>query len=144
MKRVSRFLIVLLVVGVSAAVVLPSIRADEHPQDRCSDQTLRGGYAYSAEGYVGQAPGSFTPIAEAGVYDFDGSGNFSTKNTISVGGTIIPRTAIGTYTVSGDCTGTASITGGVTFAFAIERRASGMHLVVTTPTVTVRGTMDQQ
>jgi hypothetical protein len=144
MKNTIRFLTVLLAVGILAVVVLPSVRAEEHQQDRCSNQTLRGGYAYSADGYVGQAPGPFTPVAEAGVYDFDGSGNFSTKNTISFGGTIIPRTATGTYAVNGDCTGTASIAGGVSFGFAIERGASGMHLVVTTPTVTVRGTMDKQ
>lgn len=143
MKSGIRFLIVLLALAVSTVAGLPSASAEEQPQDRCSTQTLRGGYAYSADGYVGQAPGPFTPIAEAGVYDFDGSGNLSTKNTLSFDGTIIPRTATGTYTVNGDCTGTASVTGGVTFAFMIERGGKGMHLVVTTPGVTVRGTMDK-
>jgi len=96
--------------------VRTKLRGRDFLLHRCSVQTLHGSYAYSADGYVGQAPGPFTPVAEAGVYDFDGSGSFSTSNTISFGGNIIPRTATGTYTVNGDCTGTASITGGVSFA----------------------------
>jgi hypothetical protein len=88
--------------------------------------------------------GPFTPIAEAGVYTFDGAGRLSTANTISFGGQIIPRNDTGTYSVNADCTGTVSLDHGVTFNFGVTRTAKEMRFVVTTPTVAVMGTMTHQ
>lgn len=112
----------------------------------CSNNSIQGQYAYSADGVVTGTPGQppFTPIAEAGTYTFDGEGGFSTKNTISVGGRIIPRSATGTYTVNADCTGSASITGGAAFDFAITRADKSFRFVVTTAGVAVTGIMERQ
>jgi hypothetical protein len=127
---------------VSTAIV-PRVYAQEQG---CGPQSLRGTYIYSADGFVSDVPGQgpFTPIAEAGVYTFDGAGQFSTTNTISIGGQIIPRNDTGTYSVNADCTGSVSLDHGVTFNFAITRSAKEMRLVVTTPTVAVMGTMTHQ
>jgi hypothetical protein len=108
----------------------------------CSNVTLHGSYVYSADGFI--APPPFTPIAEAGTYTFDGSGSFSTANTLSVGGTIVPRSATGTYTVNADCSGTADVTGGVSFNFAITRAAQSLRFVVSTAGVVASGTMEKQ
>lgn len=123
------------VIGMAVLLQAGSAGADA----TCSNDTLHGGYAYSADGFVG-----LTPIAEAGTYTFDGSGSFSTANTISFGGTIIPRTATGSYNVHADCTGTADVTGGVSFNFAISHPAHSLRFVVTTAGVTVTGTMEKQ
>jgi hypothetical protein len=126
-----------------STAILPRVYAQEQG---CGAQTLHGTYIYSADGFVAHVPvqGPFTPIAEAGVYTFDGAGQFSTTNTISVGGQIIPRNATGTYSVNADCTGSVNIKNGATFDFGLTRSAKDMRFVVTTPTVAVMGTMTRQ
>jgi hypothetical protein len=129
---------------VAASVLFTSSRAAA--EDKCSNITLHGTYVYSADGFVAKTPGQppFTPIAEAGTYTFDGAGGFTTTNTLSFGGLIITRTETGTYAVNPDCTGSASINGGVTFTFAIAQAAKSFRFVVSTTGVTVSGTMDRQ
>jgi len=109
----------------------------------CGPKTLQGSYIYSAAGYL-VSGGSNTPIAEAGVYSFDGAGGLSTTNTLSFGGAIIPRTGTGTYTVNSNCTGSAAVDGGVTFDFAVSRSNGEVRLVVSTPSFAVQGSMVRQ
>lgn len=137
-KQVTPVVTTLVLMGMLTPVAASRAGAER----TCSNETLHGSYAYSADGFVAPAP--FTPIAEAGTYDFDGSGSFSTANTLSFGGLIIPRTATGTYTVNADCTGSASIDGGVSFNFAIARAATAIRFVVSTSGVAVTGTMEKQ
>ena len=129
--------------GSVSTTILPSVYAQEQG---CGTQSLRGSYIYSADGFVSDVPGQgpFTPIAEAGVYTFDGAGKFSTTNTISFGGQIFPRNDTGTYSVNADCTGSVNLDHGVTFNFGITRSVKEMRFVVTTPTVAVMGTMTRQ
>ena len=138
---VKHFSIVMAVILV--ATVCINAAAEENG---CGTQTLRGSYIYSAAGFLAASPGQgpFTPIAEAGVYVFDGAGNLSTTNTLSFGGVIIPRTADGSYSVNADCTGSATANGGVAFTFAVTRSGHEMRFVATTATVSVMGTMTQQ
>lgn len=136
-RKLAPVLALALPMGIAVLSQAPSA----HAEAACSDATLHDSYAYSADGY---APPPFTPIAEAGIYVFDGSGGFSTANTISVGGKIIPRTATGTYAVDVDCTGTGTVSGGVSFNFAITRAAQSLRFVVSTPGVVVAGTMEKQ
>jgi hypothetical protein len=141
-KSSFRLLLLSLVVGTPALLAA----SDSHSQRTCSTLTLHGSYAYSADGYIIQPLGDspLTPIAEAGRYQFDGRGGFTNTNTLSFGGTIIPRAATGSYTVNDDCTGSADINGGVSFHFAITRAAKSIHFVVSTPNVAVAGTMEKQ
>lgn len=73
-------------------------------QPRCFIFQLQGSYAF-----VGS--GSATPIGQItmiGVQTFDGQGNFTLTETASFGGTIVPSSLSGKYTVNVDCTGTAT------------------------------------
>jgi hypothetical protein len=45
-------------------------------------------------------------VAGGGLVTFDGNGNLSASETVSVGGLVDPVNAMGTYTVNSDCTGT--------------------------------------
>jgi hypothetical protein len=49
---------------------------------------------------------NFTLVAGGGLVTFDGNGNLSASETVSVGGLVDPVNAMGTYTVNSDCTGT--------------------------------------
>ena len=71
---------------------------------KCSTGKLSGSYGFKMDGSNG--PGHFAAV---GVQTFDGHGNFSTVNTISVDGNVIPGIAFtGTYSVNADCTGTGT------------------------------------
>jgi hypothetical protein len=124
--------------SVTKAMIVTPAHAEIHG---CKAETLHGSYIYSADGFVAQNTGLFKPIAEAGVYTFDGAGELTTTNTISSGGTIVPRTDTGTYSVNSDCTGSVSLTHGVTFNFAVSRSGSEMRFVVSTPSVSAMGSM---
>lgn len=156
MKNTKRFFAMVVIAGtvvglltlmpsknsVSKAIVTPA-----HAEiNGCGAQTLRGAYTYSADGFVTDTPGQppFTPIAEAGVYIFDGAGGASTANTLSFGGVIIPRTDTATYSVQTNCTGSVSLAHGVTFNFAVSRSGSEIRFVVASPGVSVMGTMTPQ
>ena|SRR5437879_3681200 len=141
-NKLIRLVTMSVVMGIPVLFAPPSARGEGN----CSTVSFHGSYAYSADGFITQTPTQppFTPIAEAGTYTFDGSGGFSTTNTLSVGGLIIPRTATGTYAVDADCTGSATINGGVSFKFAIARAAQSIRFVVSTTGVAVTGKMEKQ
>jgi hypothetical protein len=76
-----------------------------HAQPPCTDASLRGSYGYSFDGTVM----GIGPTAGSGVITFDGEGNLSGADTLSLNGTIIPRTLTGTYTVQANCTGSVTL-----------------------------------
>jgi len=86
------------------AVVLAGFCATVVAQDvsgKCSTSKLSGAYGFKIDGSNGPAR-----FAAVGVQNFDGHGNFSTVNTISIDGTVIQGISFtGTYTVNADCTG---------------------------------------
>jgi len=102
-------------IGLWASVpgaTLPRVRAQEVDRDResCSAATLNGTYALTFSGFFtrGPVPGAinnFTPVAGGGLVTFDGNGNLSASETVSIGGLITPVNVPGTYTVNSDCTG---------------------------------------
>ena len=78
----------------------------------CSNRTLRGDYAFVIDGQIlgGPNPGLLRAVA---MTTFDGDGNleqvdFATVNGIATGSEWRPAT--GTYEVSANCTGEATIT----------------------------------
>ena len=76
----------------------------------CSDQTLRGDYAFAIDGTLLTAPppGLIRGVA---MTHFDGDGNLNQVDFVTLngaGGTDW-RPATGTYTVNPDCTGEAQI-----------------------------------
>jgi len=78
-------------------------------------------------GGVAPAPGRFAAV---GTQTFDGAGNFSTTNYISVDGGIGLFSFSGTYTVNPDCTGagTAHFPGGITSSIYFVLVENGKHL----------------
>jgi hypothetical protein len=87
------------------------VRAEE---ESCSVASLHGTYAIHAQGtIVGQLPPPFPappfPFGEAGILKLNGAGRLSGKSTANLGGLVLQPTAMGSYTVNSDCTGTITI-----------------------------------
>ncbi len=95
---------------------LPKVHAQEDAGEGCSLETLRGGYGFTFHGFAGGPPPSnvFIPAAGGGLATFDGNGNLSVAETVSLGGQILPLNLLGTYTVDSDCTGSLSVGSGFT------------------------------
>jgi hypothetical protein len=75
----------------------------------CSEETLKGTFAYTSTGFIVAAPVAALvgPSAEVGRVIFDGKGGVTFSFNSSLNGNIGPGTATGTYTVNNDdCTGT--------------------------------------
>jgi hypothetical protein len=109
-------------------------------ENRCSLETLRGGYANSFQllnatdpSVVPASLADFTHVPGAGIalLTFDGRGNYKEKYTVSFGGWIGRVEGSGTYTVNSDCTGTRvlNVTGAdqVSFDFVIADAAREVH-----------------
>ena len=105
-RKISFALVVLALVGSAAQA-----QGQGH---RCSTNKLRGQYGFKIDG-TSVAP-SLARFAAVGTQTFDGAGNFSATNYISVEGVIGLYSFTGTYTVNSDCTGvaTAHFPGGMT------------------------------
>lgn len=90
---------------------LTKVHAEEEAREACSAATLNGTYALTFSGFTTRDPipaaiNNFTPVAGGGLVTFDGDGNLSASETVSVGGLVNPVNTTGTYTVNSDCTGT--------------------------------------
>jgi hypothetical protein len=102
------------VIGLGATFhggTLPKVHAQEVDLQGCSAATLNGRYGLTfrglfTRGAVPAAINNFTPVAGGGLVTFDGNGNLSVAETVSVGGLVNPVNVPGTYTVNSDCTGT--------------------------------------
>jgi hypothetical protein len=83
-------------------LIAPVLLADE----QCSLRSIAGDFGYTVTGTrlpVG-------PAASVGTVHFDRDGNLSGSQTLSIGGTIVQGEVLtGTYSVSPDCTGEATI-----------------------------------
>jgi hypothetical protein len=88
---------------------LPKVHAQE-VHTGCNLETLNGRYGLTFNGFFtrGAVPAAitaFTPVTGGGVVTFDGNGNLSASEVVSIGGQVIPVNLPGTYTVNSDCTG---------------------------------------
>jgi hypothetical protein len=95
----------------------------------CTTATVSGGYSYGVNGTLfagASGPAGFYSVV--GVLTADGKGNLSGTDSISENGTVqTDRTFTGTYTIQGNCSGTASLnySGGQVVNFVIAVSASG-------------------
>ena len=104
----------------------------------CSARTLNGTYALTFSGFTTRGPvpaaiNNFTPVAGGGLVTFDGNGNVSASETVSVGGLISPVNVPGTYTVNSDCTGTFITTPNAQLNLVILRNGKEIQAVNTVP-----------
>jgi hypothetical protein len=116
---------------------LPKVHAQEEAQG-CSAATLKGTYVLTFSGFFtrGPVPGAinaFTPVAGGGLVTFDGNGNLSASETVSIGGLITPVNVPGTYTVNSDCTGTFITTPNAQLNLVILRNGKEVQAVNTVP-----------
>lgn len=107
----------------------PEIRA------QCSVATLSGTYGYTASG---SAIG-IGPVVSAGVWTFDGAGNFTLVDTESLNGTIIRRNLTGTYTVQANCTGSFTFSAGNTDDVVVVGGGAEVLLIDTDPGTAIIG-----
>ncbi len=95
--------------AVAAAIVL--FAAAPQAQSSCTNPNsiLNGTYGRQLEGMTsGGVPaetlGGFIPLVQVGYLTFDGDGKVSGEHDSSLGGTLIPHSDPGTYSVNPDCT----------------------------------------
>lgn len=101
MRTAAMAVLVALALGVA-----PMAKADDKG---CSNASLKGAFAYSADGFITAPPSLAGPFAEVGTQTFDGKGGTSATATLSQNGNIIPITVTGSYAVNSDCTGTFTL-----------------------------------
>ena len=119
---------------------LPKVHAQEEEEfvHACSARTLNGTYALTFSGFTTSGPvpaaiNNFIPVAGGGLVTFDGHGNVSASETVSVGGLISAVDVPGTYTVNSDCTGTFITTPNAHLNLVILRNGREIQAVNTVP-----------
>ena len=117
---------------------LPKVHAQDVDLERCSAATLNGRYAltfsgYSTTGAVPALTSASIPVVGGGLVTFDGNGNLSASETVSIGGLITPVNVPGTYTVNSDCTGTFITTPNSHLNLVILRNGREIQAVNTVP-----------
>ena len=117
---------------------LSKVQAHEEELEACSTATLNATYALTFSGFTTRGPvpaaiNAFTPIAGGGLVTFDGNGNVSASETVSIGGLITSVNVPGTYTVNSDCTGTFITTPNAQLNLVILRHGREIQAVNTVP-----------
>ncbi len=91
----------IILTGLFVLGLAPAVRAEE---EECSLEDIEGTYAYTLSGTLTDGPNA-GPVAAVGRLTFDGKGNISGRDTISINGHVTRgRTYEGTYVVNPDCT----------------------------------------
>lgn len=94
-------------------------------RNACSLATLRGEYLFTGRGdAAGYEHSPTLPMVFAGVRTFNGQGQLSQVETISLGGKIRRLREEGVYTMDADCTGTMTIAGDRTFDIFVGREGA--------------------
>lgn len=120
-----------------------------HADTGCDATILNGAYGYSASGSFFDNGGGVNFISAAGRLVFDGQGNISAKDTVSIDGSVTRAEAYaGTYTVGSDCTGSLIVNQhgvgiSLTFDFALANNGNEIHLIDTDHT-NLTGTAKKQ
>jgi len=129
MRSIRFSLLAVILAGVLAlAGSYPNLVPRAKAHEGCSLKTLHGTYGGVWTGLIYSGPppnspqtiGGFWPYDGLEVSTWDGAGNFSASDVFAVGGTPAqPANDSGTYTVSANCTGTLTLTNGLTFDFIL-------------------------
>ena len=122
-------------VAAFALAIAPCAKAEDKG---CTNNTLRGTYAYTGTGTAVAPPQIAGPVAEVGTQTFNGGGSTTVTATLSVNGNFMQLNNItGTYTVSSDCTGTMALQLAPNFTlhlfFVIDSGGDGFQAIETEP-----------
>jgi hypothetical protein len=109
-------------------------------QTGCSNSTLRGNYGFQIKGTIV----GLGPIGGIALITFDGGGNFTQTDNVSVNGfPIVPnRPGSGTYNVNADCTGAQTLKSGgqvIHTTFVIAENGKEVFDEVTDPNLVITG-----
>jgi hypothetical protein len=94
----------------TAALVILAFTAGAKAETSCSDNTLTGGFAFAATGFLVAPSKIVGPFAAIGTQSFDGKGNTEATSTVSVNGAPERVTMKELYSVKPDCTGSMTLT----------------------------------
>ena len=86
-------------------------QSQEFRLDGCSNRTLRGSYAFAIDGTIIAGPNRLL-LRGLAMTEFDGRGNLTQVDFTTINGAAAGtswRTAVGSYEVDSDCTGTMQI-----------------------------------
>jgi hypothetical protein len=125
-------------VGCALVCLLAAMTLSTHstaqaaPDGRCNAGQLQGLYIWTWDGYQNFG-GHSVPKALMIDIRFNGNGTFAIPfSTINVGGNVHEdNTAVGTYTVAADCTGTLQVTGGTSFNMYVGPGAQQLWIIQT-------------
>jgi hypothetical protein len=127
-----------IVVALFASLWISGLATRLSAQDRCTNASLHGSYAFKVDG-----TNSSGPFAAVGKNTYDGKGHLKGVIVVSSNGAIIPATYTGTYKVDANCTGVKSATLDigltVDFYFVLDDDLREIRMVVTDPGFTVSG-----
>ncbi|HEV2177975.1 MAG TPA: hypothetical protein VGW33_12375 [Terriglobia bacterium] len=125
MKRTLNFALAAVVFAATLTLMgVPNALAEE---ESCSNGTLQGSYGASITGTV-----AGLPLAELDLVSADGKGNFTSgTGTLSFNGSVSTFTFTGTYTINADCSGSASLSNGVTQNLVIKADGSEVMFIGT-------------
>jgi len=152
MQRIQRSLMAITIVTTTAlALVMFGHRNVAQANDEgCNAATVQGTYGSAIGGFVSttfsgspQLVGEFVPLAAAGTFSFDGQGTTSRSFTVSFGGATFPLSDSGPYTVSRDCTLSATYSDG-TWSMVIIGRGREIKAMNTAPGTAVQGVLTRQ
>jgi len=90
-------------------------------QAPCTKADLNGPYGFTFQGTV-HLPNELVYTAISGIIEFDGRGNLYSRRTISINGAITTDSVTGTYTANRNCTGSATLSDGLTFSAVAGKR----------------------
>jgi hypothetical protein len=137
-----------LVLAVAAMLSAGSSRNSALAEGGCSNHSLHGPYGFAAEGQAFTPGGAESAdFASAGQVVFDGQGGLTGKEWESINGGISPTSPAisfsGSYTVTSDCLGTATIAGQRARLMLVER-GQEVDIIGTDPGVTAAGQITKQ
>ena len=128
----------------------PSLQDEKKNEERCSERTVRGTYAFALTGSVV----GVGPIAASGTTTFDGKGKFSITGAINTTtmSQLIVGSFLGIYTVNPeDCTATATVTTPGVFGFTdlnfravIVNKGAEIRYLITNPGIVFAGATVRQ
>jgi hypothetical protein len=132
-----------LTIALAAALASGSSRNAALAEGGCNNHSLSGAYGFAIEGQAFDATGQeVAEFADAGRIVFDGRGNLTGTDTEGLNGLINKGlTFSGTYSVQGDCTGTANVHGGLTvnLRFAVVEGGQEADTIAVDPGVVAAG-----
>jgi hypothetical protein len=136
MKKIIRRRIFANIVFTASLFALGPITSYGQDAGICSDHNVAGTYGYSGSGFLVVANPFGTPpvpISEVGTFVLNDDGTFTiTKLLTNINGFVPPSSPVtGTYTVSSDCTITATNQfGGIFFGVFVDNRKEIRYEVI--------------